>query len=141
MTKSEYLSLRRDLTAQGFKVRKKEDLVAVAIGYNPTDERKKTAHAILHDHGVDLYDITLYNSGLMVFGVFITDYNAPRRLYVYDDATRTANERDYFIINGEFEDGTKVWTRCDKDGNYKDTCGYTVGRRHGKMIAHLEFVD
>lgn len=141
MTKGEYLSIRRELTAHGFKVRKESDMIVILIGFNPDKARSMEVSEILHAHNINNFDIALYNNGLMVFHFFIDDFYAPRLLWIWDDETRTATTRDYFIINGAFSDGTKVWTRCDKDGNYKGTCGYTVGKRNGKMIAFLEFVD
>lgn len=141
MTKGEYLNIRRELTAHGFKVRKESDMIVILIGLNPDKARSMEASEILHAHNINNFDIALYNNGLMAFHFFINDFYAPRLLWIWDDETRTATTRDYFIINGEFEDGTKVWTRCDKNGNYQDNCGYTVGKRDGKMIAFLEFVD
>ena len=41
----------------------------------------------------------------------------------------------------EYADGTKAWTKCNKDGEPISTAIYTVGRKAGRMIAFLEAVD
>ena len=65
----------------------------------------------------------------------------PRRCYEYDDDTKSIIGRFYFIITGEYADGTKAWTKCDKDGEPISSAIYTVGRKAGHMIAFLEAID